>query len=63
MCLPSQHPLYCDEDQAEQILYTLLDEGKIRETELMTDRFEPTEKMIQSSTNDEEDKQEREKWK
>jgi hypothetical protein len=56
MCLPSQHPLYCDEDQAEKILYALLDEGKIRETELMTDRFEPTEKIIQSRTTDGEDK-------
>jgi hypothetical protein len=31
MSLPKQHPLHCDEDQAEQVLYGLLEDGKIQE--------------------------------
>lgn len=31
MSLPKQHPLHCDEDQAEQVLYGLLEDGKIKE--------------------------------
>ena len=42
--LPRQHPLYGDEDEAEQGLYALLEEGKIREIELGSGKFEPTEK-------------------
>jgi hypothetical protein len=34
MCLPIQHPYHCDEDQAEQMLYALLEDGKIKEKEL-----------------------------
>lgn len=33
MLLPIQHPLHCDEDQAEQMLYAMLEKGKIREIE------------------------------
>jgi DNA replicative helicase MCM subunit Mcm2 (Cdc46/Mcm family) len=33
MCLPIQDPYYCDEDQAEQMLYALLEEGKLQEIE------------------------------
>ena len=33
MCLPRQHPYYCDEDQAEQVLHALVDEGKLSEFE------------------------------
>jgi hypothetical protein len=39
MLLPRQHPLYCDEDQAEQTLYALLEEGKL--TEIEQERFKP----------------------
>jgi hypothetical protein len=37
--LPIQHPLHCDEDQAEQTLHQLLQEGKIVEFE--SGRFKP----------------------
>lgn len=39
MCLPRQHPHHCDEDQAEQTLYALLEEGKL--TEFEEGRFKP----------------------
>ena len=39
--LPRQHTLYCDEDEAEQTLYSLLEEGMIQE--IGEGRFKPAE--------------------
>jgi hypothetical protein len=44
MLLPIQHPLHCDEDQAEQTLYAILGECKIQETQVGSGIFEPTHK-------------------
>jgi hypothetical protein len=40
MCLPTQHPLHCDEDQAIQVLHALVQEGKIIEFE--QGKYRPT---------------------
>jgi hypothetical protein len=49
MSLPIQHPLYCDEDQAEQVLYGLLEDGKIQEIDgPESGKFEPTQKTNKS---------------
>jgi hypothetical protein len=42
MCLPIQDPLYCNEDQAEQRLQALIDDGMIVEFE--SGKYKPTEK-------------------
>jgi hypothetical protein len=56
MCLPIQHPLNCDENQAEQVLlYALLDEGKIEEIEGPgSGKFEPTERLVELLKDEEE---------
>jgi hypothetical protein len=41
MLLPRQHPLHGDEDQAEQTLYALVEEGRV--TEFEPRRFKPVE--------------------
>ena len=46
MCLPKQHPLYCDEDQAEQTLYQLLQEGKLEELESGKKLFKPSTNVV-----------------
>ena len=37
------------EDEAEQTLYCLLEEGKVQETELGIGKFEPTEELLLSN--------------
>lgn len=42
MCLPVQHPMFCEENQAEQMLPALIDDGKIVEIEPVgSGRFKP----------------------
>jgi hypothetical protein len=41
MLLPRQHPLFCNEDQAEQLLYALHQKGRLVEIE--PGKFKPTE--------------------
>jgi hypothetical protein len=41
MLLPRQHSLFCNEDQAEQVLYSLLQEGRL--TEIESGKFKMTE--------------------
>jgi hypothetical protein len=38
--------LHWTEDEAEQTLYALLEEGKIQETEERSGKFEPTERSM-----------------
>jgi hypothetical protein len=45
MCLPKQDPLYCDEDQAEQMLQALIGDGMIEEEEFEPGKYRPTEKL------------------
>ncbi len=46
MLLPVQHPLCCTEDRAEQMLYALLEEGKI--TEIEPGKYKPNVKREES---------------
>ena len=41
MLLPRQHSLFSNEDQAEQVLYIPLQEGRL--TEIESGKFKPTE--------------------
>jgi hypothetical protein len=43
--LPRQHPLFCDEDEAGQTLYALIEEGKVQEILGKPGTFEPTSSL------------------
>ena len=44
MCLPRQDPLYCDEDQAEQTLQALLENGEVL-VEFEPGKYRPKEEQ------------------